>query len=355
MARLSPTTSSRLTPLLDIPDPVLHGTSDLESHYFKRAKGISEAWSHARPLYVDMYNLPSQLRMASGMHPLRYVFDQLVRLGVRAIPVTGTEADRDSAYWHTAFSLIHELGTGFCLRLSREDLNVRKSLRSEITKVLEVAQCLPEHCDLLIDFRHVISKDLPELKTVSLEVLQIIQAIGEFRNVAIAGGSIPEQMGKKHKRVVHHEKRNELDLWSGLLSAMPLAYADYGVITPNYVPPKGFVRAPSRIRYTTESEHIFRRAARKDYVALCRELIATSEFKGRLYSFDDHLIYGSAKGAIRLNQPGQWVLADTNHHLTLVSAQIFDVLHSKNLANRFQTPEPVAHPWLQPDLLTEST
>ncbi len=355
LSRLSPTTSSRLTPLLDIPDPVLHGTSDLESHYLNRAKGISEAWTHGRPLYVDMYNLPPQLRMASGMHPLRYVFDQLAHLSVSAIPVTGTEADRDTAYWHTAFSLIRELDTGFCLRLSREDLNSRTSLLPAIMKVLETARCSPARCDLLIDFRFMTAKDLPEIKAISLEVLQIVQSIGDFRNMAIAGGSIPEQMGKKHKGTIRHETRNELALWSDLLSASPLAYADYGIVSPTYVPPKGFVQAPARIRYTTETEHIFRRAARSDYISLCRDLIESPEFKGRLYSYGDHLIYGCAKGAIRLKQPGQWVLADTNHHLTLVSTQTFDVLKAKKLDQQFEIPEPVARPWLQPDLLTEGT
>lgn len=353
LSRLSPTTSSRLTPLLDIPDPVLHGTSDLESHYFKRTKGISEAWPHARPLYVDMYNLPPQLRMASGMHPLRYVFDQLAHLKVSAIPVTGTEADRDTAYWHTAFSLIRELNTGFCLRLSREDLNSRASLRPAIMKVLETAQCSPAQCDLLIDFRIMTAKDLPEIKAISLEVLQIVQSIGDFRNMAIAGGSIPEQMGKKHKGAIRLEKRNELTLWSDLLSARPLAYADYGIVSPTYVPPKGFVQAPARIRYTTETDHVFRRAARSEYVSLCRDLLGCSEFKGKHYSYGDHLIYSCAKGAIRLNQPGQWVLADTNHHLTLVSTQAFDVLKSKKLDQHFEILESVARPWLQPDLLTE--
>lgn len=198
------------------------------------------------------------------------------------------------------------------------------------------------------------AKDLPEIKAISLEVLQIVQSIGDFRNIAIAGGSIPEQMGKKHKGAIHHEKRNELALWSDLLSAGPLAYADYGIVSPTYVPPKGFVQAPARIRYTTETEHIFRRAARIDYISLCRDLIESSEFKGRLYSYGDHLIYGCAKGSIRLNQPGQWVLADTNHHLTLVSTQAFDVLTSKKLADRFAIPQPVARPWLQPNLLTEN-
>src|SRR5690606_22096883 len=104
------------------------------------------------------------------------------------------------------------------------------------------------------DFRFMTTKDLPEIKAVSLEVLQIAQSIGDFRNMAIAGGSIPEQMGKKYKGTIRHEKRNELALWSDLLSARPLAYADYGIVSPTYVPPKGFVHAPARIRYTTETE-----------------------------------------------------------------------------------------------------
>lgn len=118
---LSPLAESRLTPLFDIPDPVLRGGETLELHFAKRAKGISDTWTRIRPVYVDMHNLPSHVRMASGAHPLMYVFDLLDMRGTQAIPVTGTAADRDTAYSTAARSIVRRDRRGACLRLARED------------------------------------------------------------------------------------------------------------------------------------------------------------------------------------------------------------------------------------------
>ena len=40
-------------------------------------------------------------------------------------------------------------------------------------------------------------KEIGELRALALEALQTATALGEFRNMAVAGGSIPEQLGKK--------------------------------------------------------------------------------------------------------------------------------------------------------------
>jgi hypothetical protein len=350
---LSPLAESRLTPLFDIPDPVLKEGTTLETHFAKRAKGISDAWTKARPVYVDMHNLPPHLRMTSGAHPLAYVFDHLEMHGAQAIPVTGTAADRDVAYSNSVGSIVSKSRRGVCLRLAREDMEGRASLGREISAALEAMKLSPEECDLLLDFRYLLAGETNQLRVLALEVLQVASSIGGFRNTVVAGGSVPEQLGKKDQGLVRRKRRNELEIWANLLASYPVAYADFGVVSPLYVPPKGVVNVPARNRYSTDTDHLFRRAERNDYAAICKELIASSEYKGEGFSWGDLRMYRCAKEMIKPGNPAQSVAADANHHLELVSQQVWRILEMSARSGHFELPDPVRRPWLQPELLME--
>jgi hypothetical protein len=350
---LSPLAESRLTPLFDIPDPILKEGATLETHFAARAKGISDAWPNARPVYVDMHNLPPQLRMASGAHPLAYVFDHLDMYGTKAIPVTGTTLDRDVGYIGAAQLIVNNTRRGVCLRLAREDMENRTTLGREIFATLNFMKLSPTDCDLLLDFRYMAAMEFNQIRAFAFEALQIASSLGKFRNMIIAGGSVPEQLGKKDNGKVRREPRSEFDLWTSLLSVFTLAHADYGVVSPMYVPPNNVVNVPSRIRYSTRKDHVFRRARRKDYSALCKELIASPDFSGEGFSLGDLRIYRCAKETIKPGGPAQWVAADANHHLELVSDQVWRYLESSGRSAQFNPPEPVLRPWLQRELLVE--
>ena len=139
------------------------------------------------------------------------------------------------------------------------------------------------------------------------------------------------------------------------MAAFPVVCADYGVLSPLYVPPKGVVNVPSRIRYSTETDHVFRRGGRKEYLDLCKDLIASPDFAGQNFSWGDHRIYLCAKETIKPGNPTLWVASDANHHLELVSGQVWHSLESSGLAGRFSLPEPVRRPWLQPELILQES
>jgi hypothetical protein len=171
----------------------------------------------------------------------------------------------------------------------------------------------------------------------------------------VAGGSIPEQLGKQDQGQVRRETRVEFGLWSELMDAFPIVYADYGVVSPLYVPPKAPVNVPARIRYSTETDHAFHRAGRKEYRDLCSALVGSSDFSGEGFSLGDLRIYRCAKGMIKPGNATQWVASDANHHLELVSGQVWRAIESSGLTGRFALPEPVRRPYLQPELVLEQS
>jgi hypothetical protein len=189
-----------------------------------------------------------------------------------------------------------------------------------------------------------------------LEALHAIRASGQFRNLVLAGSSVPENLGRADQGTQRREPRVEWLLWLQVLATLgveiPLAFGDHGVVYAHFVPPKGRVKVPARIRYTTASDHVFYRADRGDYSSICRDLLASDVFSGDTYSVGDHDFHRRAQGVISPGSPTGWVAADTNHHLELVSAQASHQLYESGLLDQFTLRSPEPQPWLQPDLVS---
>lgn len=351
---LSPSARSRLVPLFDVPVPVLRNGKTLESYLAERAKGIHSAWP-TRPLYVDVHDLPLNLRTPSGMQPITYLFDLLRMHGSFAVPVTGTEPDRDRNYLAAVRAIVARDGRGACLRLADDDFAEPQTLGASVTGVLEHLAISPFELDVVFDFRYVGNRGLQSLRAAALEGLQAIRGIGPFRNVIIAGSGVPDMLGKRDQGKVRRESRVEFELWTQVAVAfadrMPIVLADYGAISAYFVPPRESVTVPARIRYTTVRDHVFYRGKRSEYPEICRQLVGSADFVGENFSAGDRRIYHCAKGITGPGNPEIWVATDTNHHLELVSDQVWRFIDESNLAGRFALPEPEPHPWLQPELV----
>lgn len=311
-----------------------------------------------RPVYVDVHDLPLDLRTDSGAQPIAHLVDLMRKRGLRPIPVTGTESERGIDYLNTIRALVAGKSDGVCVRLERDELNEPKLLRTSLSSTLHVLALDPAEVDMVLDFRYVGQDRVDVLRATVLEALRAIHDIGSFRNLAIAGGSVPEQLTKRDNGKVRREARVEFEFGSQIIATVagraPIAFGDFGIVSPHYVPPAKIVNPPARIRYTTPCDHVFFRAKRKDYQELCRQLIESSDYldiDDPAFSMGDQRIALAAKGQAGPGSPAIWVGNDTNHHLEVVSAQAWGALQQQSLDSRFAIPEPSHHPWLQPELL----
>jgi len=336
--------------MFDVRAPLLKNGETIESYLGKRAMGIHECWEPDRPVYVDVHDLPLE-RTSTGTYPIAIIVDSLRSRGSRVIPVTGTEADRNKEYLNTIRALAFDGGDGACLRLARDELNEPKLLRSATLAVLELIKLPPESVDVVLDFRYVGRDTIESLRATTTEALQAVQSIGSFRNVAVAGSSVPDLLTKRTQGVILKVPRKELELWEALLLTWPMPISDYAIVGAHYVPPAKFVTPPARIRYTTLREHVLRRTKRGEYREICKQLIESDEYLGARYSVGDQRIHHSARGQGGPGNPAIWVAYDTNHHLELVSEQAWNIVKGRGLENRFALPEPNPRPWLQPELI----
>ncbi len=348
----SPLARSRMTPLFDVPAPVLKEGKTLEGYLDSRAEGICRGWGADRPVYIDVYNFPLDVRTEGGVQPITYLAEQLHRRGASPIPVTGSVVDRGEDYLQAVRRMLPSLGHGVCLRLDRDEISEPELLRTCINSTLDLLGLDPASTDLVLDFRYV-GQDRPDvLRATVLEALSIVSDVGPFRNVAIAGGSVPEQLTKRDPEV-RREKRIEFRVWCEVIAVYgeALAISDFGVVSPLYVPPAKVVNPPARVRYTAAEDHLFLRAKRADHGLLCQQVITFPEYNGPEFSVGDQRIALAANGLTGPGTPASWVADDTNHHLEYVTAQVWSEIEVCRVASRFALPVPVHQPWLQQDLL----
>ena len=355
VATLSPRARSRITPLFDVPVQGIADEQRLDAYLRKRAEGILNAWGTDRPVYVDVHDLPHETGSSSDGPPIARLLGLLRMRGARAIPVTGTIADRGETYLADVRAIAELDRRGACLRLAEDDLAEPHLLGSVIGDVLQSLGIAPSQLDVVLDLRYVGRSDLATVRATALEAVRAIHQVGEFRNLVLAGGSVPQMLGRADESAERRESRFELALWREIISMLgeqiPIAFGDHGIVWAYFAPPAERVRVPARIRYTTDRDHVFYRATRGEYARICRQLVSSDDFLGANYSIGDKAISLRAQQIMRPGGPASWIAADTNHHLELVSAQAWALLHRFRLLDQFSIPEAEARPWLQPELI----
>ena len=122
--RLSDTKKRMFTPLIEVPEIGW----DFEEGKEKKTidehlsdfvlKKIYKKWGNTF-CFVDLKIIGLSVRMKDGIHPLKYMFDDLRKEGCSAIPVIGL--DRDKTYQQEIKRILNKDNSGVCLRISIEE------------------------------------------------------------------------------------------------------------------------------------------------------------------------------------------------------------------------------------------
>ncbi len=341
--------------MFDVPVPVIGENETVDEYLAKRASGITDAWGRAKPFYIDVHDLPLDLRTSMGKAPIAFLSDLLRTEGLLAVPVAGTVSERGRDYLIEVRRIIARDRRGACLRLVEDDFDNSQVLRTSILETLELLQTDSTEIDVAFDFRYVGQRSSDVLRTTIQEGVEALLSVGRFRNIIVAGSSIPDVLGKADHGKVRRESRIEFSLWTKLAHELssrgPIVFCDYGVVSAHYAPPGKPVHVPARIRYTTANDHVFYRANRKDYPQICRQLVSSGDFGGEYFSAGDLRISQCAKESTGPGGPAEWVESDTNHHLEFVSEQVWRYLSESRLLGVFALPESERVPWLQEELV----
>jgi hypothetical protein len=363
VGHLSPRTRARVRPAFEVQKQREDDERPLEEHLAGVAHQLLEAWGSRYPLFADFSQFGPEDRSADGKHRVEYFFRCLRQQSMLGIPMTGPESVRGPGYGYidAVATIAGEDGRGAALRLPFEEFSTTDKVEHAVSDSLRALRLEPSSVDLFLDFETLLllpadSRTAPGMVSVLTDVLREYGESG-FRNIVICGSSVPDKVGKEYDGSSLRVERTEIAAWQSLVDSHSeglVKFGDYGVIHPLEQDVSGPVRPPARIRLSTEREHVFWRAPRKDYLALSEKVVASREYDPELAAWGSGALrlcarYGRGKGG-----PAEWVARDTNLHIEVTLRAIESFLRRAGRLSSVSFAEPESFPWDQTLIDTQS-
>jgi hypothetical protein len=355
VGHLSQQTRTRIRPMFDLSPYVGTENDSIEQHLAEVARKYVETWGVALPAFFDFSRYGPAEKIANGRHPCEHFFECARQLKLQGIPVAGPESHRGpgNRYLEAVAAIAHADQRGAAVRIPQDAITRSEHIADVVEGVATTLSLPTSLIDLFIDLE-AIDRLPPEfqatrpLVTVVDEILNALDGM-QFRNLIIAGCSLPEAVSPTHNWNALRVPRIELAVWSETSQRhRNLGFGDYGIAYAFESDSDGPVNPPSRVRISTASEYVLHRAPRDEYRQLCAHVIKTEDFDGSLRSWGaQEILQGGSAG------PGaarEWVARDTNLHIErtrgLVEAELGRLGLHQELA--FAEPEPT--PYLQGSL-----
>ena len=313
--RLRDKTRRGLTPLIQIPEigydfkeKRLKKTLDehLEGFVLKK---IHKKWGDSF-CFVDLKLIGFSERLENGIHPVKYVFNDLRTVGCSAVPVTGL--NRDSAYQQEVKDVLVKDMHGVCLRLSIEEA-AKSTFAGEIDSLLSTLDINAHNCDLIIELGA--PNNYEPLKDFTRAIQAIVSRIPyleKWRTFSVLGTSLPDTMGSI-RLGVNNIPRSEWELYKELVRNLKKpnlrlpTFSDYAISHPTFSEYDMRLAKPSvKIRYTTDNSYYIvkghnirddRFGKNKQYHDLSRKIIESQYYCGSEFSWGDKYIRQCAYGS----------------------------------------------------------
>lgn len=333
--RLLDTTKHLFTPLIEVPEIGWDFEQGIEAktideHLAPFAKRVRKKWGK-HSCFVDLHLIGPDQRIATGIHPLCFVFDALRETKCSAIPVTGL--DRDDVYQQESKNVIAQDKLGACLRIKIEQA-AKGSLKSELDSLLSRLRVKPEICDVIIDLG---APNFIPLEGFSKAIQAIVSSfpyLNDWRTFTLLGTSFPETMAsiKKGGQII---PRHEWQLYMLLVGKFQRAglrvpaFGDYVISHPKVLIVDMRTAKPSAtIRYTiNDGWYIVKGENVRDYGymqyrELSRQVQSSRHYCGSTFSWGDQYIQNCANGSVSTGNLTMWRQVGTNHHIEKVTRDI---------------------------------
>jgi len=323
---LRPAEKARITPLVEITPRSIEPRKKqptLAAMLAKNAADMQKHWG-SRPLFVDLWLLDADLRLAGGAHPLTFLAQEARRLGVALIPITGLRRDRE--YQDAVGGIVARDNRGLGLRLFRDDFP-SGAPQVEIQRLIAKLGTVPRETDLLLDFQIT-----DQQCTSSFRLCSGLPSLRDWRTLTVLSGAFPRDLSKL-KVGQHFLPRSDWRGWRSQLDANPSfhripAYGDYAIQHPIYSEPPERANFSASIRYTLEKDWLVMRGEGvftdgspgfPQWPANAQLLCDRIEFCGRNFSAGDAYIQERSENPNRTGSAETWLRAGLNHHMTLVA------------------------------------
>jgi len=326
---------SLFTPLIEIPGIGYDfenktKVKTIDEHLAPFAKRVHEKWGR-QPCFVDLNLIGSDERMATGVHPVRFVFDRLRERMCSAISVTGL--DRNNVYQQEIQNVVTQDKSGICLRMKIEQA-AKGSFKNDLDSLLSKLKVGPESCDLIIDLGAPNFIPLEGFSKAIQTIVSPFPYLDDWRTFTLLGTSFPESMGsvKKGGEIVH---RYEWKLYKMLVAVFKKTglrlptFGDYAINHPKELELDWRVVKPAAtIRYTIEDGWYIvkgdnvRDYGFEQYHKLSQNVLASPYYYGPTFSWGDGYIQTCTNKSAKTGNLSTWRQVGTNHHIAKVTQDI---------------------------------
>ncbi len=300
----------------------------LEKYFTVVLDYFRKYWQKQRLLYIDGYMIQDLGLLKNDVHPIEYMFNNLLPEGFNILPVIGNSTG--SYYNDVVKKIILDLNLGAGLRvfrLTNTDFNV------SINELLNYLGILPEDLDLIIDLRSLEGVELNQLLLYTENRINQLSYLDSWRSFVLSGTVFPVNLSDIAADQIYLLPRIEWQNWQQSVQNKRLdripSYSDYGISHPKILAyDTDYINMSASIRYTgNENFYIYRgRGTRQhgfeQFFDLSEMLISRPEYCGRKHCFGDNQIFNCGTEKVKTGNPETWRLIGTNHHITKVTDQL---------------------------------
>lgn len=335
---------AKITPLIEVAEMGYDfetGTTKktIDKHLEPFGKRLAEKWG--RPCFVDLVQLNPASRMASGRHPVEFIFADLRTRRLPVVPVTGL--GRDAAYQGEIARAMAQNQRGICLRLQIGEA-AKPNLRNELDAWIGT-MAPPNQCDLILDLGAPNFTPLEGFSKVVEALIRRLPYLPNWRTFTLLGTAFPPSMAEIKASPVSLP-RNEWLLYQRVAGSLMRAgvrvpaFGDYCISYPNTLPLDMRLLKPSAtIRYTTPSAWFIVKGPNvrdnqfEQYRNHCRTVMRSPVYAGTTFSAGDKYISDCARGNASTGNLTTWRRVGTNHHLELVARAVASSSLSSGVAS----------------------
>lgn len=337
LTNLQESISERAMPLFELPAQK-PGAQMFEKAICRTAAGAGKAWL-GRPAFLDISKWSPDARTESGIHVLEYAFSQFRSCDVRAHPVVGYDRWDDPTYRQALKNIRNMFPVTPCIRLDREaiqdDLRDVPYFSERMNDIMASLEVLPKNCYVLVDFGDVSAIAVPDLIEDAETAVSVLRGLG-FNLVIIAGGSMPAAVNKAVESPDAEGciLRIEMLAWKAMFSRTQdrgIIFGDYIIRNPNAADGVIAPHANAKIRYTIDNQFFIVRGHSKkldsltiQHEGLSAKLVGSVHYMTPTFSWGDGEVLNCSTGLKEIREPTTMIAVDTNHHINVVIAEVFE-------------------------------
>lgn len=354
---LSPAVRAKIAPLIDLPTIDSDDPKALEEHVGHFIASLTPAWGVANSIYIDLSRYHPGQTDRKNRHIAAFLFDCVRQAKLKAIPVTGSLAERGpgSAYLDAVASAAKLGGRGAALRLSHIDYRDAGELTRELQAGLSYLALPPEQVDLFLDAESIalMPPDFADEERLLAELKEAVRTAEafKFRSIVFIGSSVPENLkGSKDGKPLMFA-RTELRVWKRYLS-LPgtslIGFGDTGVWNPRQPDTGGGGGpAPARVRVPLNDQQIFFRDESTNYRALCQTALKHPGVRNLPPCWGLESLRKAGRGSGNVDNASGWVARDTNLHIESTAYHVEGILKEQGRLSGVTLATPESQLWQQ--------